>query len=73
MNQNKEKGHDKSTLKWYGMSEYVDVHTGEIISKAEYEREYIKIKTNKKYEVNETYGIIRYTIECERNRQTKLF
>jgi hypothetical protein len=58
-----------SKIKFYTIKEYVDVTTGEVISKAKYEREYRKIKSIKhKIEYNEQhgqiYGTTRYTIEC---------
>ena len=61
----------KSTgkIKFYSIKDYVDIATGEIISKAKFEREYRLIKKNKhKTEYNEQYGqiygVTRYTIEC---------
>lgn len=59
-------------LKWITVAEYIDRETGEIISKSLYEREYIKIKTIIKTEINEYYGIRNYQIECEKSKQTKI-
>lgn len=60
--------------KWITISEYVDITTGEIITKSEYEREYYKVKKpTKTIEYNEKYRIIRYTNECRKHEQTKLF
>lgn len=65
-------------IKWYSTTIYVDVETGEIISKSLKEREYITVKTNKttelkEYQNGEKYGIIKHTNECRRNRQTTLW
>jgi hypothetical protein len=59
--------------KWYTISEYVDINTGEIIDKKIAMKKYIKIKTIKKTEINENIGIIKYITECKENGQTKLF
>lgn len=64
---------DKSTIKFYSESTYVDIETGEIITKSKFEREYYKIRSNKKTIINENHGIIKHTIECRRNGQQKLF
>lgn len=66
---------DKTTVKrWYATSEYVDVDTGEILTRSQFERlDYVKLKTTKKYEINGNIGIIKHQIECEVNRQKKLF
>lgn len=58
--------------KYYTISEYVDIDTGEIISKNQYEREYYKIKTTKTYENDESKTIIRYTSECRNRNQTRI-
>lgn len=56
------------------MSDYIDVETGEIITKSEYTRKYYATgKKTKKYEENEKYRIIKYGIECRPRNQTTLF
>lgn len=60
-------------MKWITITEYIDVETGEIITKSEYERNYIKLKSTKKFEITEKYGITNYQIECQKSKQTKLF
>ena len=61
-------------LKWYTVVEYVKKEDGIYITKSEYERgNYIITEQLKKYEQsNETYGIIKRTNICERNRQQKI-
>ena len=64
----------KGEIKWYSITEYIDISTGEIISKSEYEREkYITIKINKTYKINKDNGIIKYSRECEKNRQLEIW
>jgi hypothetical protein len=62
-------------------SQYVDVETGEIISKKNAMQNYIIIRTTKRYnneEIMEKDGYrfgkstIEYTRECEKRRQLKL-
>jgi hypothetical protein len=57
--------------KWYTISEWIDVETGEILHK-EVIKNYYKIKTTKKIEINENQGIIKYTNECRNIGQRKL-
>lgn len=67
--------------KWITISEYVDLLTGEIITKSKYEREYYKIRSSKKIEIKETiikrevktYGYVKYTTECRKKQQLQLF
>lgn len=69
--------------KWYSESQYVDVDTGEIITKSEYQQRNLrKLKTSKSYEFKEfkqwngsitRYGIIKHTIECREHEQYRLF
>ncbi len=59
-------------IKWYSKSVYVDIDTGEIISKSLMLREYIKGKSSKIVQIKENNGQIEYTIECRRNGQTKI-
>lgn len=63
--------------KWFSTTTYVDVETGETISKSDYERgNYRKIKTTKSYEFteksNRKYGEIKHTIEIKEHEQTRL-
>ena len=53
----------KTIKKWYSLSEYVDIDTGEIISKKKYEKEYYKINTSKKYELENEIGIRKFIHE----------
>lgn len=55
---------------WITVSDYVDIETGEIIKK---NKDYITIRKHKKVEINGNFGIIKYTHECEKTRQQKLF
>ena len=57
--------------KWYTISEWVDIETGEILHK-QVIKDYYKINTKKTLEINENTGIIKYTNECRNIRQTKL-
>lgn len=64
----------KGEIKWYSITEYVDISTGEIISKSEYQRErYITIKISKTYKIDKEYGIIKYRRECEKSRQFEIW
>lgn len=60
--------------KWYTECEYVDSHTGEIMTKSQFLRDYIKTDSEKKVEINKekNYGLIKKTIIGERNRQQRL-
>lgn len=60
-------------IKWYSINEYVDIDTGEKISKSLVEREYIIIKKIKKTIVNNGQGNIIRTCECIKNKQLKLW
>lgn len=57
--------------KWYTEMTYVDIHTGEIITKSLFEREYTTIETEKKIEINheKNYGLIKKIRIGEPNRQ----
>jgi hypothetical protein len=59
--------------KWRTISEYVDINTGEFIKKNIVKYNYDIINKTKKIEIKEYYGIIKYTNECVRKRQTKLW
>lgn len=59
--------------KWYTVSEYIDIETGELIGKKEVEKNYHKLKTNRKVEITENHGIIKYITECRNTRQQRLF
>jgi len=70
---NEIKTEGRTIKKWYTTSENVDQETGEIITKKIFENEYYKTKTERKIEINENYGIIKY-INIGRNRyQQRLF
>jgi hypothetical protein len=59
--------------KWYTISEYVDIETGEIINKLKHSKEYYTIKKTKKIEIHENYGTIKYIYECRNKGQTRIF
>lgn len=62
-------------VKWFAQSEYVDIDTGEVISKSEYIiRNYRKLKTHKTYNKHENSntGTIKYTIEVQQHEQYRL-
>ena len=60
-------------MKWYSLSEYVDVETGELFDKATFLREfYVKINKVTKTEYKDGYNIRKVTYECERNRQQRI-
>lgn len=64
----------KGGIKWYSVTEFVDISTGEIITKSKYEREkYITIKINKSYKIEKNHGIIKYSRECEKSRQFEIW
>lgn len=60
-------------LKWTSTSQYVDVDTGEILTKKEVKENYKVIKTIKKIEHGTEYGYIKYTNECRKSTQGKLW
>lgn len=63
-------------IKWTSQTEYVDIDTGEIITKKQQEKEYIIIKTKKHVKINNENNIarVRYTNECTKTgKQKKLF
>jgi hypothetical protein len=57
--------------KWFTISEWVDIETGEILAK-EIIKDYYKIQTTKKIEINGNQGIIKYTNECRNIKQQRL-
>lgn len=67
--------------KWYTTVEYIDIETGEIITKSMYKREYETLKKTKKVEIVEIiinqeiikHGQIKWQNECVRRRQLRLF
>lgn len=60
-------------IKWFTISEHVDIETGEIITKKEFEKNYYKVGITKKTEINENNGIIKYTTESRRTNQTRIW
>lgn len=65
-------------IKFYAVTTYVIVETGEIITKSEYERgSYRIILKEKHYEFNEKngikYGIINHTRGIKEHEQTRMF
>jgi hypothetical protein len=59
--------------KWYTVSQYVDVETGELLSKSQIERErWVKVGSSYEIEYNDNYNTKKYTNEYERNRQTRI-
>lgn len=59
--------------KIYATTEYVDIETGEIINKNIFEKEYIKIKSEKQYIHHEKYIEVKWTTIAEKNKQQKLW
>jgi hypothetical protein len=58
--------------KWYTTTEWVDIETGELIPKHVAVREYYIINKTKKTEINENYGILKYTNECRPTKQQRI-
>jgi hypothetical protein len=59
--------------KYYSISEYIDIETGEILKAYEAETKYKKIKYEKKYEHDEKRTITTYRYYCRRiGEQLKL-
>lgn len=64
----------KGGIKWYSITEYVDISTGEIINKSEYQRKrYKTIKISKTIKIDKNNGIIKYIRECEKDRQLEIW
>lgn len=63
----------RTIKKWYTVSEYVDISTGELLSRKEVEKNYYKLMTIRKVEITENHGIIKYITECRKTGQTRLF
>lgn len=61
-------------MKWYTEVEIVEITTGEIITKSEFERRNLKIiKKETKTEILNNYGKRKITWEVKENEQTRLF
>lgn len=59
--------------RWFTESTYVDLATGEVLSKSRYEREdYYTVRTTSAWEDKETYNLKKYTHECRKRGQTKI-
>lgn len=58
--------------KWYSKTIYVDIETGEIISKQKAKKDYNITKTTKKIEYGKYSNITEYTRCAERKRQQRL-
>lgn len=60
--------------KWFTEIVYVDIETGEIITKSLAEREYYETgKKSQETITNEKYNIKRYTKECRKHGRLRLF
>lgn len=59
-------------MNWITITEYVDIETGELITKSKYLREYYKIRTTNIIKQKENTSIKKYTIQCRKIRQLKL-
>lgn len=61
-------------ITWSSNTKYVDIDTGEEITKHQ-SKEYLKLKKDKyvKLNKNKTSGHIEYTIKCRKHPQGKLF
>lgn len=66
----------KNGIRWTAITNYVDIDTGQVLTKkiATDKNKYIKIKTEKYGTVNnvKTRGTIEYTVECRKQPQQKL-
>lgn len=64
-----------TAIHWTSNTKWVDLDTGEEITKHNAQSNYIKIKTVKNAKINDikTRGHIEYINECRKSRQTKLF
>lgn len=64
-----------TAIHWKSESKYVDIDTGEEITKHNAATNYIKIKLSKHVQINEikTKGTIYYIHECRKQPQGKLF
>lgn len=71
MLRNKNEGGEE--IKWRATSTYIDIDTGEIITKEECNLNYIIKNKKKKSYVYKTTGTIKITVECQRTKQFKLF
>lgn len=64
-------------MEWKTRKRYIDMQTGELISKQDALDKYIIIKKNKHAQANNTTGkgVIEYTIECRKREyyQNRLF
>ena len=58
--------------KWYTMTENVDTETGELISNNILKRDYYVVKINRKIDIKEHYGTIKYIRECKPTRQIRI-
>jgi hypothetical protein len=64
----------RKLVSWITDSIYVDIETGEIINKEQLKTgEYIKIKSNTKYNTNDRYKSKTITTECERSKQRRFW
>lgn len=65
----------KKHIRWYtGTTTYVDINTGEEITKHKAKTEYTKLKTDEyyTYNYNQTIGFKHYTIRCGPKSQLSL-
>lgn len=62
-----------TTKPWITTSEYVDTETGEIIAKRQALKHYIILRKSKKYDQSKHYNVTKWTYECGRDPQQKLF
>lgn len=60
-------------VNWKTKSEYVDIDTGEQLTKEEVIKQYIIIKKRKHSEKYKSTGVTTITNECRRTNQGKLF
>ena len=70
-----EKNYTLRGTRWKSKSRYVDIDTGEELTKRNAETNYIYIASDKHTELNrnETFGFITWTKKFCKNPQTKLF
>lgn len=60
--------HTSQEIKWKTINEYIDIETGEIITKEEAIKAYIIINKKIKRHVQRTTGITTITNECRRSK-----
>lgn len=58
--------------KWFTQTTWVELETGEVLSKSKVEREYIILNNTSTVQDCGAYNLKIITYECEKNRQLKI-